>query len=330
MGTPEFAAVSLRTLLDAGHNVVAVVTQPDRPRGRGKALGAPPVKELAVERGIPVVQPEKIRTPEFEAWLRDSGAHYAIVVAYGRILPPNILALPPGGCINVHASLLPRWRGASPIQWSIVQGDAETGVTTMLMDAGLDTGPMLAQRTIPIGPDEDAASLQERLAVLGGEVLLDTLDGLADGRITPVPQPSAGVTYAPLLDKERGAIDWSASAQAIHNQVRGLFPWPGAYTHLDGLYLKVLRTQLLPPVAGGPAHEETEEATVGDAEQTGQIINISKDGADVATGTGILRLLEVQPAGKRRMDAGEFFRNLRAGADAPALRLHTLPLDIPS
>ncbi len=307
MGTPDFAAASLRRLLDAGYPVAAVVTQPDRPRGRGQEVAKPPVKELAEAHGIPVVQPEKIRTPEFEAWLRAQQARWAVVVAYGRILPANVLAVPPGGCINVHASLLPRWRGASPIQWAIVNGDRETGVTTMLMDEGLDTGPMLVRRALAIGPDEDAASLHDRLAALGGDVLLETLRGLADGSVRPEPQPAEGATYAPILKKEDGAIDWSAPAERIHDRVRGLTPWPGAFSHAGGQYVKILRTAVLSGTAA-----------------PGAVAAVQADGVDVGTGEGLLRLIEVQPAGKRRMGAGEFARGLRLSPGAP---LFTAPAD---
>lgn len=299
MGTPDFAAQTLRALLDAGLPVKAVVTQPDRPKGRGQETAPPPVKVLAQARGLPVVQPEKIRTPEFEAWLRGQAPDYVVVVAYGRILPKNILAVPAGGCVNGHASLLPRWRGASPIQWSIVNGDAETGITTMLMDEGLDTGPMLLARAIPIGPDEDAASLHDRLAKLGGELMCETLTGLAAGSVTPRPQPAEGATYAPILKKEDGAVDWAQSAARIHDRVRGLTPWPGAYTHLRGQYLKLLRTSRAAPGRGGAP---------------GEVLAVGADFAEVAAGAGALRLLEVQPAGKKRMNAGDFFRGARLAA----------------
>lgn len=306
MGTPDFAAETLRALLDAGLPVKAVVTQPDRPKGRGQETAPPPVKVLAEAHGLPVVQPEKIRTPEFETWLRAQAPDYVVVVAYGRILPKNILAVPPGGCVNGHASLLPRWRGASPIQWAIVNGDAETGITTMLMDEGLDTGPMLLRRAIPIGPDEDAASLHDRLAKLGGELMRDTLIGLAAGTVTPMPQPATGATYAPILKKEDGAVDWSQSAARIHDRVRGLTPWPGAYTHLRGQYLKVLRTVRADADTGGVP---------------GEVRVVGPDYADVATGAGALRVLAVQPAGKKRMSAGDYFRGVRLAAGE---RLETL------
>ncbi len=298
MGTPDFAAASLKALLDAGVPVTAVVTQPDRPRGRGQAMAKPPVKELAEAHGIPVHQPEKVRTPEFEAWLRQQNPAYAVVVAYGRILPPNILAVPKGGCINVHASLLPRWRGASPIQWCIVNGDTETGVTTMLMDEGLDTGPMLVKRALPIGPDENAQSLHDRLATLGGSVLIETLRGLADGSVKPTPQPEEGATYAPLLKKDFGAIEWKESALTIHNRIRGLSPWPGAYTEFDGKYLKVLASSL------GEA--------AGEKGEPGELLSVRGEMAEVATSEGTLRIVAVQPAGKKRMSAGDFFRGARA------------------
>lgn len=296
MGTPDFAAETLRALLAAGERVTAVVTQPDRPKGRGQAPAPPPVKVLAEAHGIPVAQPEKIRTPDFEAWLRAAAPAYVVVVAYGRILPANVLAVPPGGCVNGHASLLPRWRGASPIQWAIVNGDAETGITTMLMDEGLDTGPMLLRRAIPIGPDEDAASLHDRLAALGGALMVETLRGLRAGTLRPTPQPAEGATYAPILKKEDGAVDWRRPAARIHDQVRGLTPWPGAYTHLRGQYLKLLETARVDAAAAG---------------EPGAIAAVGADYADVVTGEGVLRLRAVQPAGKKRMRAGDFFRGAR-------------------
>lgn len=294
MGTPEFAASSLRALLAAGFPVRAVATQPDRPKGRGRTLTAPPVKRVAEEAGIPVHQPAKIRTPEFTAWLQELGVEYIVVVAYGRILPPEVLAVPPGGCINVHASLLPRWRGASPIQWAIVNGDTETGITTMLMDEGLDTGPMLLQRTVPIGQEESAADLHDRLAQVGGEVLCETLERLGEGGLTSQPQPEQGATYAPLLEKTFGAVDWTLPARRIHDLVRGLYPWPGAYTHAGETYLKLLRSSL-----------------VEGAGQSGQVLQVQGDSVDVGTGDGVLRLLEVQPAGKPRMAAAAYFRGAR-------------------
>ena len=293
MGTPEFAAETLRVLIARGFPVKAVVTQPDRPKGRGQAPAEPAVKVLAREHGIPVVQPEKIRTPEFEAWFREQRAQFAVVVAYGRILPPNILAVPPGGCINGHASLLPRWRGASPIQWSIVNGDTETGVTTMLMDEGLDTGPMLLQRRIDIGPDEDAASLHDRLAALGGDLMADTLEALAGGRLIRTPQPDEGVTHAPILKKSDGVVDWTQTAAQIHNRVRGLTPWPGAFTNLAGQYVKILRTAVREG-KGAP----------------GEII-VTDGGVGVGTGGGLIHLVEVQPEGKRRMPALDWIHGLR-------------------
>lgn len=293
LGTPEFAAASLRALLMAQANVVGVVTQPDRPKGRGQAKAEPAVKQLARAHALPVWQPERIRTPEFERLVRDLMPSFIVVVAFGRILPANILAIPPQGCINVHASLLPRWRGAAPIQWAIAAGDRETGVTTMLMDEGLDTGPILLQRATPIGFEETAVELHDRLAQMGAELLVETLTGILANTVHPRPQPETGATYARPLKKEDGAIDWSLPASVIHNRVRGFTPWPGAYTHFRGQYLKVLRT--LPE--GGQAEQGS--------------IEIEGATALIGTGEGRLRLLQVQPAGRAVMTAGDFFRGTR-------------------
>jgi methionyl-tRNA formyltransferase len=306
MGTPEFAAVTLQALLDRNFPVRAVVTQPDRPKGRGQELAKPPVKVLAEAHRIPVVQPEKIRTAEFETWLREQNPYFLVVVAYGRILPKNILELPPGGCINGHASLLPRWRGASPIQWSIVNGDRETGITTMMMDEGLDTGPMLLKRALPIGADEDAASLHDRLAALGGELMCETLERLTSGAVQPTPQPADGVTFAPILKKEDGAVAWDRPAQEIHDLVRGLTPWPGAYTHFRGQYLKIIRTRMPSLQKDGAP---------------GEVIDVAGPTALVSAGEGAVELHEVQPAGKKRMSAGDFFRGARL---QPGERLGTM------
>ncbi len=237
MGTPDFAVLPLEQLIRR-HEVVGVVTQPDRPAGRRQQLQQPPVKVAAQRAGIPVFQPEKLRRPEAVATLRAWGAELFVVAAFGQLLPQAVLDIPARGAINVHASLLPRWRGAAPIQAAIRAGDRETGVTIMLMDAGLDTGPTLAQRAIPIAPDETGQSLHDRLALLGADLLLETLPGYLDGSVAPQPQDDARSTYAPVIRKDEGHIDWRQSAAAIERLGRAFNPWPGAYALWNGQQLK--------------------------------------------------------------------------------------------
>lgn len=289
MGTPDFACPTLQTLLDRKEQIVAVFTQPDRPKGRGQKLQPPPVKELALTHQIPVFQPPKVRAPEVLEQIKALQPDLIVVVAFGQILPQALLDIPPQGCINVHASLLPRYRGAAPLNWCIVNGEHETGVTTMLMDAGLDTGPMLLKKSTPIGPDEDILSLHDRMATLGAKLLGETLDALQAGRITPQPQDDSQSCYAPLLKKEHGQIDWSKPATAIHNQVRGLAVWPGAVTWLEQAPLKLYRTS----VANGRG-------------EPGTIIATGKNGIEVACGEGSLLIKELQAAGSKRMEAASF------------------------
>jgi len=227
MGTPQFAVETLEQLIQAGHQILGVVTQPDRPKGRGSKLNPTPVKVKADEYGLPVYQPEKIRDPIFIQKLADLKPEVIVVVAYGQILPKEILELPPLGCINVHASLLPKYRGAAPIHWSIINGEKETGVTTMLMDQGLDTGNMLLKTSVEIGSSETTGELHDKLAVLGGQLLIETLSMMAKGEITPQAQDDGQATYAPLLNKEHELINWQKKAQDIQNLIRGMNPWPG-------------------------------------------------------------------------------------------------------
>lgn len=289
MGTPEFACPTLQRLIDRGDHVVAVVTQPDRPKGRGQRLMAPPVKELALAHGIPVLQPLKVRSPEVVESIRELQPDVIVVVAFGQILPKALLEIPPSGCINVHASLLPRYRGAAPLNWCLINGERETGVTTMLMDVGLDTGPMLLKRSTALDENEDVASLHDRMAAMGAELLSETLDGLAAGAIVPQKQDDSQSCYAPLLKKEHGLIDWCRDARAIHNQVRGLAVWPVAYTFLDGQPLKVCRSRI---GAGSGA--------------PGLVLKADKQGLEVACLTGSLIVEELQLAGKKRLDAASF------------------------
>ncbi len=291
MGTPDFALATFEGLLDFGLNLVGVYTQPDRPSGRGNKLTPPPVKVLAESRGIPVHQPAKLRAPEVVAELRLLAPDLIVVVAYGQILPKSVLEIPRHGCINVHASLLPHYRGAAPINKAIIDGETETGITTMLMDVGLDTGDMLVKLATPIGPFETAGELHDRLALLGRDAIEETLRRLCAGTLEPQQQDDSQSCYAPLLKKEDGRIDWSRSAVEIHNQVRGLDPWPGAYTTLDGETLKLAATA--PEDGGG---------------EPGTVLADAADGVRVACGGGVLKIGALQLPGKKRLAAAEFLR----------------------
>jgi len=301
LGSGRFAIPSFLALLDAGHDVPALVTQPDRERGRGQALAPPPIKPVADERGIRVLQPRRVREPEAQEALRQLEPELQVVVAFGQILPRGVIDIAPRGTVNVHASLLPKLRGAAPIQWAIATGETQTGVTTMLIDEGLDTGPLLLARSTPIDPEETSAQLEPRLARLGAEVLLETVAGLANGTLVPLPQEAARATLAPILKKDDGRIDWSAPAAVIACRARGFSPWPGAFTRHEGRLLKVLRVREAPGV----------EAAAG------TVVAVSSDGVVVACGTGTgLRLVEVQPESRRAMPASAWAAGarLRPGA----------------
>lgn len=289
MGTPEFACPTLRTLIERGENVVAVVTQPDRPKGRGQQTLPPPVKVLAEAHGIPVLQPVKVRLPESIEEIRALEPDLIVVVAFGQILPKALLEIPKHGCINVHASLLPRYRGAAPLNWCIINGECETGVTTMMMDVGLDTGDMLLKRATPIDPDEDTQSLHDRMSTLGAELLAETLDRLKAGELVPEKQDDSLTCYAPMMKKEDGLIDWGKSARDIKNQVRGMTPWPGAYSALDDKLLKVYRVE-----------------TAAGSGLPGTVLSAGRDGFEIACGEGSLLIRELQLEGKKRMAAGDF------------------------
>ena len=291
-GTPDFAVPSLRALLESDDEVVGVVCQPDRPAGRGQQLSAPPVKVVAVQAGVPVLQPDKVRTPEFLDALRQWAPDLIVVAAYGRILPKPVLDLPPHGCINVHASLLPKYRGAAPIQWAMLRGEPETGVTIMQMNEGMDTGDIRLQRATPIAADETYGALQARLAVLGAEALRAALTSLKAGTLPRLPQRDADMTLAPMLSKEDGRIDWSQAAADIARRVRALHPWPSAFTVLDGKLLKIHRAHPTAPAA---------------VAEPGTVVTLD-DGIAVATGTGTLVLDEVQLEGRKRLSAAEFAR----------------------
>jgi methionyl-tRNA formyltransferase len=292
MGTPDFAATSLDALLKSDDSVVGVITQPDRPKGRGQVLTPSPVKLLAQREQIPLLQPLKMKDPEFLQALAEWKPDLIVVAAFGRILPPAILSLPPLGCINVHGSLLPKYRGAGPIQWAIINGETETGITTMLMDEGMDTGAMLLQKAIPIIADDTAGTLSPRLAEIGGKLLVETIIQLKNGTLVPRPQDSSHATLAPLLKKEDGVIDWALPATALANRVRGLAPWPGAYTTAaGGERWTIWRTLVLPgPVTKPP----------------GVVIAITTEAIHVATGEGVLAVMELQPANSRRMAVSQF------------------------
>jgi methionyl-tRNA formyltransferase len=290
MGTPEFAVPALEALADA-HRVVGVVTQPDRPAGRGRRLTPSPVKQVALERGLPLSQPQSLRTPEAVAQVAAWEPEVTVVAAFGQILRQDVLDLPPHGCLNVHASLLPRWRGAAPVPAAILAGDEVTGVTIMRMDAGLDTGPILAQREEPIRPDDTRATLEQRLARLGAALLVETMPPYLAGDLVPQPQPEEGVTYAGQLRKQDGQLDWAIPAVELDRRVRAFHPWPGAFTTWGGRRLKVLRAAPLP-------------GWRGDA-PPGTVFALA-DGTAVATGEGALRLEEVQLAGQRRMAISTF------------------------
>lgn len=293
LGTPDFAVAPLEALARAGHEVVCVVAQPDRPAGRGQGLRAPATKAWATAHGVPVLQPEKVRDGRLARDLAALGPDVLVVVAYGRILGEDLLTLAPLGAVNVHASLLPRWRGAAPIQWALAEGDLETGVTIMRMDAGLDTGDLLLQRALAIGPEETSRELHDRLSVLGAAALVEALPLLAAGQLVPVRQDGARATLARILEKEDGRLDFSLPAPRLAQRVRAFTPWPGAFTQLRGMLLKVHAVRALPEVGGlapGEARAVPEGVAVG------------------CGGGSALLLLEVQLEGKRRAPAAEFVK----------------------
>ena len=292
MGTPDFAVPCLQRLLEDGHEVPAVFTQPDKPVGRHAVLTPPPVKQLALSHGIPVYQPTKMRDGTVAALLRELAPDCLVGVAYGRILPQEILDVPPRGCVNIHGSLLPRYRGAAPIQWSVIRGETVTGVTSMFMDAGMDTGDIIDTLTTPIGENETAGELFERLAPLGARLLSTTLAAIADGTVTRRPQNDAEATMAPMLEKAMGRLDLTRPAQELHNQVRGMNPWPGAFCTAGGKTLKIHETR----VAAGSGAPGT---------------LLCADPVTVACGEGALQLVTVQPEGKPRMAAEAWLRGAR-------------------
>lgn len=289
MGTPQFAVPSLKILIDRKEDVCLVITQPDRAKGRGHILSSPPVKELALLHGIRVIQPLKVKDEALYSELSAITPEFIIVVAYGRILPANILNIPKYGCINVHASLLPKYRGAAPIQWSILNGDKLTGVTTMLMDEGLDTGDILLRKEMSITDSDTAASMFEKLSALGAEAIAETIDGIRHGSVKPVKQ-SGEATYAPPLKKEDGRIDWSRTADELFNFIRGMYPWPGAFCYLNKERIRIIKASKYNPEGGAP----------------GVIVRASGGELVAGTGKGLLLIEELQPDGKKPMPASAF------------------------
>lgn len=294
MGTPDFSVGTLEALIAAGHEVCLAVTQPDKPKGRGGKMQYTPVKEKALFYNIPVYQPKRVRDPECVEELRKYNADVMVVVAFGQILPKEILEMTPYGCINVHASLLPKYRGAAPIQWAIIEGEEVTGVTTMQMDEGLDTGDMILKTEVPVAADETGESLHDKLAAAGAALCVETLKALEDGTAVREKQGESPTAYAKMLTKELGDIDWAEPAVKIERIVRGLNSWPSAYTHWNGKVMKIWRAA-------------AEAAEAADA-QPGTVVSVEKESFAVQTGDGILRVLEVQMPGKKRMDAGAFLR----------------------
>lgn len=296
MGTPDFAVGTLEALIEAGHEVVLAVTQPDKPKGRGKEMQFTPVKECALKHDIPVFQPRRVREAECIEELRKYNADIMVVVAFGQILPKEILEMCTYGCVNVHASLLPKYRGSAPIQWAIIDGEEVTGVTTMQMDEGLDTGDMLLKTEIPVEPKETGGSLFDKLAQAGAELCVETLEALQNGTVTPIPQGETTTAYAKMLDKQLGDINWNKTAVEIERLIRGLTPWPSAYTNWNEKVMKIWDAEV------SDIDVEMEDA------KPGTIVKVEKDAFYVQTGEGLLKVCELQIPGKKRMDAGAFLR----------------------
>ena len=307
MGTPDFAVGTLEALLEAGHEVVAVVTQPDKPKGRGKEVQMTPVKIQAMEYGIPVYQPAKVREASFVEVLKGLEADVYVVIAFGQILPKAVLELPKYGCINIHASLLPKYRGAAPIQWCVIDGERETGITTMMMDVGLDTGDMLEKAVIPIEEKETGGSLHDKLSMAGGDLILSTLKKLEEGTLVRTPQTDEGTCYAKMLTKSLGDIDWNQDAVSIERLIRGLNPWPSAYTMWNGKTIKIWAADV---IAGREAADFLSESGVPAETGTapGTVVCSDKRGLVVCTGGGLLSIRELQMEGKKRMDTPAFLR----------------------
>jgi methionyl-tRNA formyltransferase len=292
-GTPEFAVPTLKRLYETGHDIVGVVTQPDRPKGRGRALKQSPVKLFALEKGLKVFQPEKASNPEFISDLYELRSDMFIVIAYGQILRYKVLEIPKWFCMNIHASLLPKYRGAAPINRAILNGDKKTGITTMKMNEGMDTGEMLLKKTTPINPEDDAATLAERLSSIGADLVIETLNSLIQGKLELQPQNDSEATLAPKLKKEEGLISWVKNAETLQNQVRGFFPWPGAYTFYGSKRISIIKS----------------EVTSGDIEdKPGVVARVSDYGIEIGTGEDRLIVKELKPEGRGEMSAQSFLR----------------------
>jgi methionyl-tRNA formyltransferase len=295
LGTPEFAVPTLEAIAAAGHEVAAVLTQPDRPRGRGREMAPPPVKQTALRLGLDVHQPERIRRPEVIEFLAGLKPEAMVIVGYGKIIPQSIIDIPPRGILNVHASLLPKYRGAAPVQWAVASGETRTGVTTMRIDAGLDTGDILLQQETEIAPEETAVEVGERLAHMGAALMVETLAGLEQGRIVPRKQDSSQATFAPIIRKEDGRIDWSRPAAEIANRIRGLVPWPGCYTGFRGRLMHVSKARPAGAVSGAPGTAHPARGRV--------MVSCGFESS--------LELIEVQLEGKRKMSAADFLNGYR-------------------
>jgi len=296
MGTPQFSVPALESLHGCGHEIALVVTQPDRPCGRGRRLTPPPVKTAAASLGLEITQPDTLRTEAFADVIRSKTPDVLVVVAYGKIIPDSVLAIPSLGPINIHASLLPRYRGPAPIQWAIINGEEETGVTTIMMDSGVDTGDMLETRTAPVFRDDTAQSLHDRLSVLGAELIVSTLKGLMDGSLAPQPQDHDLATHAPMLKKNDGRIDWQQPAETIEARIRGLSPWPGAFTFLEGKRLKILAAAT---------------ARMDETSRPGTVLRRFPDQLVVAAGRGAVSIRNIQGPSGKQLDITEFLRGCR-------------------
>ena len=302
MGTPDFSVPTLEALVASEHEVVGVVTQPDKPKGRGKEIHMSPVKECALQHNIPVYQPVRARDEAFVDEMRTLNPDVMVVIAFGQILPKSLLELPKYGCVNIHASLLPKYRGAAPIQWAVINGDEETGITTMMMDVEMDTGDMLEKTVVKLDPEETGGSLFDRLSLLGGDLILSTLSKLEKGEITPVPQDHEKATYVKKISKSMGDIDWTMDAVSIERLVRGLNPWPSAFTRWNGKMLKIWEAKVLPdPDVKLPC---------------GSVISASDEGLKIQTGAGVLCVTSLQLEGKKRMDTAAFLRGYQVAADS--------------
>lgn len=306
MGTPDFSVGTLEALIQAGHEIALVVSQPDKPKGRGHELTPTPVKEAALRHNLRVYQPRRLRGEVAEAMLRGVQADVIVVVAFGQIIPPSILNMKPYGCINVHASLLPKYRGAAPIQWAVIDGEKESGVTIMQMDEGLDTGDMLLKGVIPLEEKETGGSLFDKLSALGASLCVEALEKLEKGTLKPEKQGETTTPYAKMLTKEMGDLDWTRPAEELERLIRGLNPWPGAYTRMEGKILKLWASDA----------DRDGECPAGAA--CGEIVKVEKDAVHVACGSGLLKLTELQLQGRKRMDAVAFLRGCRL---EPGMRL---------